>query len=336
MKRKIIKQGHNTLTVTLPADWANRMKLGAGDEIDLSEKGNSLSLTTEKKDESKSAEIDINGMDILTMWKYFMAVYREGYDEVIVRFEPDSVYESPYKYYTQHSFDPKYEKVKLSHFELISEFARRFIGFEIVEHKRNYCILRDMGKISPKEFDSSLRRIFLLIQEMGEELMNSITKNNVKILMRTHEIDVSVDKFHDYTIRVMNKTLCVPEKKVPLIFATLYLLELLGDEFKNTTKHIIMEEKDVHLENLKSLTSMVVQQFNSFYDVYYKFAKEKVVEMSARDKEVNDYLPDLYKKRGGKTGLTSSELEIFNHLRRITRYIHALVELRTQIEYCKD
>ena len=55
MKRKIIKQGHNTLTVTLPADWANRMKLGAGDEIDLSEKGNSLSLTTEKKDEKRQA-----------------------------------------------------------------------------------------------------------------------------------------------------------------------------------------------------------------------------------------------------------------------------------------
>jgi hypothetical protein len=34
-------------------------------------------------------------MDIPTMWKYFMAVYREGYDEIIVKFDPKKIYETP-------------------------------------------------------------------------------------------------------------------------------------------------------------------------------------------------------------------------------------------------
>ena len=42
MKRKIIKQGHNTLTVTLPSEWVKKLNLNAGDEIDLVEDNSSL------------------------------------------------------------------------------------------------------------------------------------------------------------------------------------------------------------------------------------------------------------------------------------------------------
>jgi len=34
MKRKIIKQGHNTLTITLPSKWAHKLNLKAGEEVD--------------------------------------------------------------------------------------------------------------------------------------------------------------------------------------------------------------------------------------------------------------------------------------------------------------
>ena len=37
MKRKIIKQGNNTLTITLPKNWTEKKNIKAGDEIELSE-----------------------------------------------------------------------------------------------------------------------------------------------------------------------------------------------------------------------------------------------------------------------------------------------------------
>ena len=58
MKRKIIKQGHNTLTITLPSDWVKRFNLQGGNEIDLIEKDNGLFLTTEKINSIKKAEFD--------------------------------------------------------------------------------------------------------------------------------------------------------------------------------------------------------------------------------------------------------------------------------------
>jgi len=86
MKRRIIKQGHSTLTITLPSDWTKRFNLQGGAEVDVLDKDNGLFITTEKNDSFKVAEFDITGMDIPTVWKYFMSVYREGYDEVLIKY----------------------------------------------------------------------------------------------------------------------------------------------------------------------------------------------------------------------------------------------------------
>jgi len=61
MKRKIIKQGHNTLTMTLPSEWVKKLNLKAGDEIDLNEKGGSLMVNGKQNNENKSTTIDITG-----------------------------------------------------------------------------------------------------------------------------------------------------------------------------------------------------------------------------------------------------------------------------------
>ena len=48
MKRKIIKQGHNTLTVTLPSKWVKKLNLTADDEVDIIEKENSLLINAKE------------------------------------------------------------------------------------------------------------------------------------------------------------------------------------------------------------------------------------------------------------------------------------------------
>ena len=37
MKRRVIKQGHNTLTITLPSEWVKKLNIQSGEELDLSE-----------------------------------------------------------------------------------------------------------------------------------------------------------------------------------------------------------------------------------------------------------------------------------------------------------
>ena len=44
MIRKVIKQGHNTLTITLPSDWSKKFNLNAGSEVELNEKDSLITL----------------------------------------------------------------------------------------------------------------------------------------------------------------------------------------------------------------------------------------------------------------------------------------------------
>ena len=259
MERKIIKQGHNTMTITLPSAWVKNFNLRSGDKIDLHQRENGLFLTTERKDEKLKTSFDLDGLDIPVIWKYFMVLYREGYDEIKVNFNPQSSYDNPYKYITQHSLDKKYQsaELKISPFELIQQMSNRFIGFEVIEQHKDYCIIRDMSILSSKEFDSSVRRVFLLLNQMISEILEAVEKNDYKLVEHIHDTDINVDKFYDYCVRVINKTGFKESKKASLIFSTLFILEMLGDELKSIGNHIASDHKDLSLRNLVEITRLV-------------------------------------------------------------------------------
>ena len=329
MKRKIIKQGHNTLTITLPSEWTKRFNLNSGSEIDINEKDNGLFISTERLNDLKKTEFDISGMDIPTIWKHFMAVYREGYNEVIVKFDPNQTMESPYQFYSQHKLDMRYKKEsqKKSTLEAIHGFVNRFIGFEIIEHEKNYIVIKEMGELTSKEFDSSLRRIFLLIQEMAEETLEAIKTNNPKLVLHMHDVDVNLDKFHDYCIRILNRISNKDQRKTALLFSTLFLLELVGDEFRNISFHLVHDFPKTNLDNLIKLAEYTKQEVDAFYDIFYKYDKEKIKLISEIDKELYFNIGKIYKKA------TEEEKEIIHHLRMINRYINSLTELRIEMEY---
>lgn len=329
MKRKVIKQGHNTLTVTLPSIWAKRFNLEAGSEIDLIEKENGLFITTEKSNESKKTRIDITGMDIPTIWKYLMGVYREGYDELKINFTVGMKLETPYKFMTQHRIDKKYKKIpeKKNITSVLQGFIDRFIGWEIVEHGKNFIIVKDMGETTGKQFDNSLRRVFLLIESMAAETHEAVISNKPELLEEMHDIDINLDKFHDYCIRILNKNSNFSSGKTNLIFASLYLLELIGDEFKNIAQHLLFELKDSKFENLKELSSSILESIKTYKELYYKYDISKVEKLSKIDTELYLKIPTIYKRS------KEDEKEAYHHLRMISRYINALTELRIEIEF---
>lgn len=329
MQRKIIKQGHNTLTITLPVEWARRFNLGSGKEVDLIEKDNGLFISVEKHGEQKKTEIDIAGMDIPTIWKYFMAVYREGYTEIKVKFNPEIKLEHPYKFLTQHRFDQKYRKdSRLSVIESLQAITNRFIGFEIVEHGKDHIIIKEMGELTNREFDNSLRRVFLLIQQMFEDTISAIEKNDADLLSNIHDVDINVDKFQDYCIRILNRTANKDTKKTSLLFNILFLLELLGDEFKNISHHFMYDLKNEKFSVIAPMAKSVKEQFDLFYELYYKFDIKKIEKMSTIDAQRYLEVNNLYKK------VKNEEVkEIFHHLRIITRYLNALSELRIEMEF---
>ena len=330
MKRKIIKQGHSTLTITLPSEWSKKFNLKAGSEIDLVEKDNGLFISTEKNSEEKKAEFNITDLDIPTIWRYFMAVYRQGYDEIKVSFDPDLKIESPYKFYTSHRLDLKYkkEREKRTAVEVLHGFVNRFIGLEIVEFGKDYIIVKEMGELTSKEFDNSLRRVFLIVQQMAEETLEAIKNNNHSILKHMHDVDINLDKFRDYCVRILNKIGNKDSNKSALIYSLLSLLELIGDEFKSITHHIILDFPEAKINHLSTLAQQIKEQIDATYDLYYQFDKEKIKTITDIDKKIYFEVTEKYRK-----AKSEEEKEIFHHLRSINKFVMALLELRIEMEF---
>ena len=86
MKRKVIKQGNDTLTITLPREWTKSYGIKAGDEIHLERRGNTLILSTDKLFSFGRKSRDISNLkSVLPL--VLLHLYRKGYDEVELRFE---------------------------------------------------------------------------------------------------------------------------------------------------------------------------------------------------------------------------------------------------------
>lgn len=327
MIRKIIKQGHNTLTMTIPSQWAQRFNLQAGSEVSLSERDNGLFISASKVSDSKSTEINVAGMDIPTIWKYFMGAYREGYDEIKILYGGTEM-DHPYKFFAQHKLDVKYGKseMKVSAHEFFHEVVERFIGMEIVDYGKDFIVVRELTEPTTKEFDNSLRRVFFLVRQMIEETEEAMKTGKVEGLRHIHDVDINLDKFHDYCIRIMNKILNKDSRKTSLYFSTLYLLELAGDEFKNISHHMTQDFKKGDFREVLDIMISVRTQFDLYYSLFYKFEKEKTIQISELDKS-------RYFSVAAKKLKKEEAIEIFHHLRMVAKYINALTELRIEMEF---
>ena len=325
MRRKVIRQGHGTLTITLPRQWTRKLGLKPGDEVEIIEKDGGMFIENKLGSKEKSAEFDITGMDIPTIWKYLMAVYREGYTTVKINFSPKMNLENPYKYFSKHSIDSKYKQQTGNVVDALQSFVDRFIGYEVVKQSESSIIVHEMGPPSTTEFNNSMRRIFLLIKQMGDETLQGIKSNKTENINLIHNVDVNLDKFHDYCARILNQTGAPNKKK--LHFATLYLLELLGDEYKNISVHLAKDFPGCKFNTIKDFTISTKKMWDLYYELYYKFDTAKIKQISDIDKDVYYHVSKVYSKA------SPHEREVLHHLRMIGTYINALIELRIEMEF---
>ncbi|MEM0465577.1 MAG: AbrB/MazE/SpoVT family DNA-binding domain-containing protein [Candidatus Pacearchaeota archaeon] len=332
MKRKIIKQGHNTLTITLPTEWTRKLNLSAGDEVDLVEDGGCLCINGKQRNGFKSTTIDITGFTVPLIWRYFQSAYREGCDEIILKYDKNQKdYENVYNFYASHFEYARFgeKPLKKPALETITDLVNRFINVEIIEHGEGYCIIREMGEISSKEFDNSLRRIFLLLLDLFDKIISLIKENkigDIRICKTIHAMDINIDRFIDYCCRINNKIKDSSfQKNKPIMFSTLFLLELLGDEFKYIGAHLARSHKKI--DEVLPFAEKVKEHFEMYYHLFYKFNRESEIQIGLNDLKIYN---EHFKWKDSKNKDANS---IRQHLMQISKFTWCLNELRIEMEF---
>jgi len=110
-----------------------------------------------------------------------------------------------------------------------------------------------------------------------------------------------------------------------LLFSTLYLLELLGDEFKYIGKHIAFSKKSI--KEVMDIAEMIKEHFETYYRLFYKFDRESAIRLGKNDFEVYSKYFEIKEK------LQKDSRNISQHFIVISKFILSLAELKIEMEF---
>src|SRR3989338_6119842 len=257
MRRKVIQIADSTQLISLPRKWAQRYGVKKGDELEIEEQGNSVVIKTAGSEKLDATEVDISGLDRDSLMFLLRALYIRGYDEIKMVFS---------KPVTEH-----YRlKKKINVISAIYDEVNRLSGIEVVQQKQSYCIIKDISGSSMKEFDVVLKRIFLIIADASEDMINGTKEKNYTLLESNQEKHDTITKFVAFNLRLLNKWGYPEHKKTTALYHILFSLDSMIDIIKEISREII-DYKIVPSKSTYSFMLMTHEMVKVCCGLFYKF-----------------------------------------------------------------
>ncbi|MBN1157635.1 phosphate uptake regulator PhoU [Candidatus Woesearchaeota archaeon] len=268
MRRKIIKQGAGGLTLCIPKKWAERNNLKPGDEVEVSETEQTLTILPKpsKTQESLTITLNATNYDRSSFLRLLLASYHSGYDEIRIEFENDEFLD--------------YEKnkiVKIS--EHINKYVERLIGIEVVSQGEKYYLLKDITTESESGFNNVMRRIFFLSLEFMNALTDGLKSKNYSELSKASERHDNIDKFLNYCLRLLNKKQLREPVERNNLFHIIMSLDEIIDQVRFCCQDILKINSEPSQETIKIIIS-VTEYFRLFHNLFFDFNVETLKRIS--------------------------------------------------------
>ena len=250
MKRKVIQIANSTQLISLPRKWSQKYGVMKGDEIDVEENGNQLLIRTDKDSHIEELDIDASKLTPFLADRLIARAYQKGYDVVRVRYDNT-------------------EQLKAMQNKL-----RELLGFEIMEQTRNTIEIRVLSSRLDVDFDTSLRKAFLVLLDMADLCEKDFKKNDKKALEGIVLRDEDINKYCYFCLRSINKYQ-THKLNATVMSYLIESLEDLGDEYKWLAKNLagVSTKKDIFANLVEQLNGIL----KTTYDFFYKPDKDKVI-----------------------------------------------------------
>jgi len=297
MKRKIVRHGSSSLTVTLPSKWIEKYSINKGDEVNVEESGSNVIISTQK--ETASGKKTINSKDGKFTKNNLSHLYQLGYDEIEIELTDKNTLKE------------------------INERLPNCMGFEIIDQKNNRIYIKSIATTLDSEFDNMLKKSFLVAEEMGKEIINILENQNFKKLDEIRELERLNNKFTDICIRILNKKGYKIPGRTMQMYEIVKNIERVADELKylcDALKAMKKSDKKTNslikesIEYFFMLNKIVYSNDHSLKDEIYSKRKaligKLITEMKKNPKDsiVFHYLINIVQKTyegfGGYLSLT--------------------------------
>ncbi|MEK6903458.1 MAG: AbrB/MazE/SpoVT family DNA-binding domain-containing protein [Nanoarchaeota archaeon] len=257
MLRKVARIGPSTLMISLPSRWVKEQGITKGTELVVSENKNILTVKKEGCKEGPSQEIiNISSYNTSLAWYYLTAAYRRGVEEIIVHAPRQTI------------VDPlQIKPVKTA--EFIKSVVDDFIGMEIIHQTKTQSTIREISGLKEEEFEPILRRIFISLNVMFEDMLDAVKKDDGSALEEVYaHSDLPINKFVDYNIRMLSRMASASMTK----YAVLIYLEEIGDSLKYLAKQLTTYSKRKKIQDV----IMKLQQLFLLAEKFYYTGAEEI------------------------------------------------------------
>lgn len=260
MKRKVIQHGPSTLVISIPSAWVKKYNINKGDELNIDDIGKKIIIKTENKEESQIKEISYEDYPNMIS-RVIHAYYKNGTDQIVIKF-----------------------KDQKSISEIQKSLNKETVGYEIIEQKRNHCIIR---QIAPAlgDYKTLLRRTFLSLISFSEEISESIKSDDIGRLKDALILEETNNRLTTMIRRNINKSE-TEEKMTGPLYYIVEDLENLCDEFKYMLLYLIEKKNTACSKEVMEIYDNVTVLLKEYYKLYYKFDERYVVNISEKRKSL--------------------------------------------------
>ncbi|MBW2984830.1 AbrB/MazE/SpoVT family DNA-binding domain-containing protein [Candidatus Woesearchaeota archaeon] len=273
MKRKVSRIGPATLMVSLPSKWVKKYGLKKGDEINLEDKENKLIISTAKAEpEISKITVDVSGMDDYILQLFLTAVHKKGFDEVSLRYDDPRKIDSV--------------RVRIS----------TLLGYEVVEQRPKYCRIRNVSGDLEKEYDSLLRRSFLVNKNLFENVKGALESNDFSGADSMIALEKTNNRLTNYCERILVKKLYKGIDSF-VAYVIVWNIESIADDLRDLIKDIVSKKKKVTFskEFIKNFGA-VMKLFDSYYSLFYSFSIDGMNNLKAEAVKLKSELSGFLQK----------------------------------------
>lgn len=292
MRRRLIKQGKSTITVSLPKLWVSENKLKKGDEVVLEERNNEIIVRCDKSYRKNATSIRLGKESSDTYRSIIGGLYRGGYDEIEIEL---------------------IEKEGISNIE---KAVDSLYGFEVFYVSNKKCIVRSIYDSEKIDIKSHILRIIHTIKTIQGIIVEDLDKGELDSKKEIYELRNNVLKQRDLIMRVIKKERLLENDVFPYYTIVLSLWGVTRNYYHlyqnlswRDKKYIdlLKETNDYFNESFERFDNLSMEDFLIRHKRYYAMYK-KILEVVEESKMLSFCLQIITEVQ-----LSDSSVYLLNH-----------------------
>ena len=250
MKRKLVKQGKQALTITIPSSWVKQHHLKPHDEVDLEESKGALCIRTQARLPTKCIEIQLQSNNDTYISAIFRNLYINGYDEIKIALA---------------------EKTIIA----ISRAIDPLIGYEIIEQDKSSCTVKDISLGTNTEYENLIRKLFYTVFEMQDVISRTFIQRKREDDAMIEELSNQASKFACFSRRILFKSDFYKDEKGLAKYMIINFIHMIARDYQWMYEHVINHTKKT-ASTTRQFHSKVAAYLHDMFDAYCKQDIEKV------------------------------------------------------------